>query len=267
MLCNLHTHTTFCDGKSTAEEIVLTALEKGFASIGFSGHGYTSFDHSYCITDVEGYISEISALKEKYKKDIEVYLGLEEDCYHLNDRSRYDYIIGSCHYFDVNGKLYAADYNLETTKKCTELPNSNVIKLADDYYRHFTEYILKRKPDIIGHFDLITKFDESSEPLFLNSKEYCELAKKYITEAAKSGSLFEVNTGAISRGYRKTPYPSTELLHTLKKLSANVIITSDSHYRDTIDFGFDEAEKLLVDCGFEYTYVLYNGEFIKDYLK
>lgn len=41
MLANFHTHSTFCDGKNTPEEIVLAALEKGFVSIGFSSHGYT----------------------------------------------------------------------------------------------------------------------------------------------------------------------------------------------------------------------------------
>ena len=66
MLTNLHTHTSFCDGKSTPEEMISYAIEKGFGSIGFSGHGHTSFDESYCITDTDGYIAEIKRLKEKY---------------------------------------------------------------------------------------------------------------------------------------------------------------------------------------------------------
>ena len=37
-LQNLHQHTVFCDGKDTPEEVVLTAIEKGFCGIGFSGH-------------------------------------------------------------------------------------------------------------------------------------------------------------------------------------------------------------------------------------
>ena len=56
---NFHTHTTFCDGKNTAEEVVLSAIEKGFSAIGFSGHGYTPFDLRYCMQDMEGYIKEI----------------------------------------------------------------------------------------------------------------------------------------------------------------------------------------------------------------
>ena len=35
---NFHTHTQFCDGKSTAEEMLLSAIDKGFSALGFSGH-------------------------------------------------------------------------------------------------------------------------------------------------------------------------------------------------------------------------------------
>ena len=35
---DIHVHTTYCDGKNSAEETVLAALEKNFVSIGFSGH-------------------------------------------------------------------------------------------------------------------------------------------------------------------------------------------------------------------------------------
>ncbi len=33
ILQNLHTHTCFCDGKDTPEEIVLTAIETGFLPV------------------------------------------------------------------------------------------------------------------------------------------------------------------------------------------------------------------------------------------
>lgn len=79
MLVNLHTHTTFCDGKNSPEEMVLSAISKGFSVLGFSGHGYTSYDLSYCMKDMGGYISTVNMLKEKYKDKIEIYLGVEED--------------------------------------------------------------------------------------------------------------------------------------------------------------------------------------------
>ena len=47
---DLHVHTTYCDGKNTPEEVVLSAIEKGVERLGFSGHAYTSFDESYCMS-------------------------------------------------------------------------------------------------------------------------------------------------------------------------------------------------------------------------
>ena len=64
MITNFHTHTTFCDGKSTAEEVVRSAIEKGFTAIGFSGHGVTGFDPGYCLKDIDGYRAEILRLQE-----------------------------------------------------------------------------------------------------------------------------------------------------------------------------------------------------------
>ena len=82
MLSNLHTHTTFCDGSASAEELVKEAIEKGFVSLGFSGHAYAPYGLSYCIRDEEAYVAEIKRLKKKYEKELEIYLGIEEDALH-----------------------------------------------------------------------------------------------------------------------------------------------------------------------------------------
>ena len=118
MIANFHTHTTYCDGKNTPEEIVRADIDKGFSSIGFSGHGYTAFDLRYCMKNTDGYIKEITALKEKYKKDIQIWLGVEEDAFYPTDRSRFDYIIGSSHYFCINDRYYPIDSDYGYFKKC-----------------------------------------------------------------------------------------------------------------------------------------------------
>ena len=263
MLANFHTHTTFCDGNNTPEEVVKAAIEKGLSAIGFSGHGYTDFDLRYCMQNTDAYIQEITHLKEKYEKDIQICVGVEEDAFHPVDRSRFEYIIGSSHYFCVDGKYYPIDSSHECFKKCLEAFQYDVSKMAEQYYTAFCEYINKRKPDIIGHFDLITKFDELDTSLFLQNDTYNKIAEKYVLEAAKSGCLFEVNTGAISRGYRTSPYPAANLLYALKKCDAKLILSSDSHDASTLDFGFEEAKQQLRDVGFRQLYTLSDHEYVK----
>ena len=263
MLSNFHTHTVFCDGDNTAEEMVLSAIEKGFDALGFSGHGFTDFDLSYCIKDMPGYISEINRLKDKYKDRIEIYLGLEEDAYCLCDRSKYDYIIGSCHYAKVQDQYYAIDSGAEYFSTCLGLFGGDPMKLAENYYGYFCEYILSRKPDIVGHFDLITKFDELGESIFLKNSAYNALAEAFITRAASSGCIFEINTGAISRGVRTSPYPALNLLQALKKENAPIILSSDSHSVSTLDCAFEDTRRMLFDLGFREVCSLSGGSFKK----
>lgn len=262
MIANFHTHTSFCDGKNTPEEIIKAAINKGFSAIGFSGHGYTDFDLRYCMKNTDEYIKEITRLKEKYKNDIQIYLGAEEDVFSPVDRSSFDYIIGSSHYFCIDGKYYPIDSNYDYFKKCLEAFQYDIPKLADVYYSSFCQYISLRKPDIIGHFDLITKFDELDASLFLRNDVYNKIAEKYVIEAAKSGCVFEVNTGAIARNLRTAPYPAANLLYILKKSNAKLILSSDSHDIKTLDFGFDEVKKYLCDIGFTELFTLYDGKFI-----
>ena len=102
--------------------------------------------------------------------------------------------------------------------------------------------------------------------MFFGDKKYEEISEKYLLAALKSDCIFEVNTGAISRGYRTTPYPHEKLLYVMKKNDGKLIINSDSHAADTIDCHFAESKKMLRDIGFTYVYTLKNGEFIKDML-
>ena len=65
---NFHTHSNFCDGKCTAEEMVIAAIEKGFDTLGFSSHCihplnpdfYKPFDDIWHIptTEIQNYIKE-----------------------------------------------------------------------------------------------------------------------------------------------------------------------------------------------------------------
>ena len=135
MLANFHTHTVFCDGKSTPEEVVLSAIQKGFSAIGFSGHGYAPYDLKCCMTDTEGYRQEILRLRDRYRNEIEIYLGVEEDAFYSVDRSRFDYIIGSCHFIRLHDKYYPIDSKYEFFKDCLALFEGDPLRFAEAYYR------------------------------------------------------------------------------------------------------------------------------------
>lgn len=266
MLSNIHTHTNFCDGDNTPEEIIVAAINKGFASIGFSGHTYTDFSGPFGIYDTKEYIKTIRSLKEKYKKEIEVYVGIEDDASNpVKNRKDFDFIIGSHHYIRKDSKFLAVDENYAQYLKALSLYD-NVQSFAERYYGDFCDYIFKYKPTIIGHFDLITKYDEQDDNRLLSDEAYNEVAEKYLKKAIKAQSFFEINTGAMARGYRTKPYPAENLLHILNKEKAKIIITTDCHSAEKLDFSMSETADYLKDIGFKYQYVLSGGKFTKQEL-
>jgi histidinol-phosphatase (PHP family) len=80
---NLHTHTTYCDGKHTPRELVEFAVQKGFDSLGFSEHSYMYFspERSMSLEDTPKYKEEIKNLKKEYKDRISIFCGMEVEMY------------------------------------------------------------------------------------------------------------------------------------------------------------------------------------------
>lgn len=246
---NFHTHTTFCDGKNTAEEMVLAAIEKGFTLFGFSAHSPSSpggVAQSYTCSDITGYISEINRLKEKYAGKIKIYCGIEMDYYSEIDSSLFEYTIASVHTIEKDGKFFEVDHSEKAfIKSVEEVWNGDYYAYTEDYF----EFVSRLKGNIIGHIDLVTKFNENDKLFSTKDKRYLDAAEKCVKKLCENNKLFEINTGAIGRGYRKTPYPSEEILAMIKKYGGEVIINSDCHSAEGIDCAFDMAEELAGKCG------------------
>ena len=61
----------------------------------------------------------------------------------------------------------------------------------------------------------------------------------------------EVNTGAMSRGYRTTPYPSSFILSMIKERKVPITITTDCHDKAYLSYGMEEAKTMLREKGFK----------------
>lgn len=249
---NFHTHTVYSDGIDIPEEMVKTAIEKGFTALGFSEHSYTRLDAEICLKaeKVPEYVEEINRLKEKYKNDIKIFLGFEKDYFSSEDTSIFDYVIGSVHQIRKNGVEMSVDYSPEMTKKWVdEMYSGDFDAYAEDYFELVGDVIEKTNADIIGHFDLISKFNE--ELGFIQSERFLKSAEKAVKKLVKYDRPFEINTGAISRKRRSIPYPTPEILKMIKKHGGKIAFSSDCHNKDYLDCYFDEAEKLAKNCGFQ----------------
>ena len=262
---NLHIHTTYADGKDTPEEIVLKAIERGFDSIGFSEHSYlrySTYPNQLTVNKMGEYKKEINGLKTKYKNDIDIFCGLEYDFYSDVDTDGFDYLIGSVHYLDCGGKILTFDHGL---KEALDYVNDNFggdsFAFAKRYFETVSRLPEKGDFDIIGHFDILTKNNEIGKFIDTTSKEYLNLGFEAIHALKGKINLFEVNTGAISRGYRSSPYPQTEFLKEFNRLGFGVVITSDCHDKNYIDCFYDEAIEILSEAGFKSKFILTEKSF------
>ena len=247
---NLHQHTSFSDGKDSLESVVLSAIDCNMLSIGISDHSFTDVIETSCkmaLPDSPEYLSEIKRVKEKYKDKIKVYAGIEKDYFSDIDRSKYDYIIASVHFMAANGKVYAIDHAADIQQDYIDnVCGGDALKFARDYYDLVVKHVRESRPDIVGHFDVITKYG-----LIKETAEYKKIAVNALDEVLKCCDLIEVNTGAMIRGLRTVPYPAKFLLEEILRRGGSVILSSDSHNKDTVTGYFDEAVELLKSVGFK----------------
>lgn len=245
---DLHIHSTYSDGNNSLEEIIKEAIKDNIDIIGFSDHSYTPFDLSYCIRkeDINNYRTEIIQLKEKYKNEIQVLLGIEQDYYSDKPTEKYDYIIGSVHYIHKNGEYIPIDESKEILiDAVNKYYNGDIYDLIDDYYKTVSKILEKTDADIIGHIDLISKFNEDGILFDENNSRYINAYKKACEYLLNHNVIFEINTGAISRGYRTNPYPSMQIYKYLRDNGAKFILSSDSHSKDTLCYDFDKYNYLI----------------------
>lgn len=266
-LSNLHTHSVFSDGANTMEEIVLQAIANGFVSIGFSDHSHTDNLAEYCMKkgSIQGYLKEIDCLKDKYGDRIEIYRGIEwdSDTYLPEyDGVSFDYVIGSVHYFKTaNGNFYDVDYHPDILRGAMIQNSLSAQDLVKIYFDLVGEMTASLKPDIIGHLDLITKFNRQMNLFDESSGWYLDIVGDILGEIRNAGSIVEVNTGAIARGLKDKPYPSEYILKEMVIHEIPVTISSDSHHIDTLDCYFDESLEILKNIGYKSVKILKNGKF------
>ena len=254
--CNLHTHTQFCDGKCTMEQMTQNAIAKGFETLGFSPHSFTPFDQSYCIKDYAVFKQEFLRLKQKYKNQINLMLGIEADAFGVLPDEKLDYTIGSVHYlatngqylsvFDVNqNKVFALDESKETFLQLLEQGfNNDIVAVAQSYYDTVVEMVQKTKPTIIGHFDLISLYGDFGEV----EEKYMQIAKNAIKRLQGCGCLVDINANRKFKG-KGGLYPADFLITEFLSCGFDFVLSSDAHVVDSLGFDFDNTVNHLKDLG------------------
>lgn len=245
--CDYHIHSTYSlDGENNIEEIIKSAIDKGFTEIGISDHSYTFFDESYCMRKekIPKYIKEINKLKKKYKDGIKVLCGIEQDYYSNEPVDMYDYVIGSVHYLKINDDYLPVDERNPSLKDIADKYfYGDVFEVVKIYYETLSCIVNRTDCDIIGHFDLLSMYNSELHPFDENDDRYRKIWKKAADILILENRIFEINTALIRKNLKDDTMPSTEILNYLKEKGARFILSSDAHNKNDIGYAFERFEE------------------------
>lgn len=232
---NWHTHTYRCGhARGSDEEFVKAAIKAGIRKLGFSDHapypGVRGNGMRMDSLDYDSYVSSINELKEKYKDQIEIYIGLEIEYYErfIDTLNRYrqqlDYLILGQHGFSIERE----DSYLITEKKGL-LRYCELIEKACD----------SGLIDCIAHPDIcLWSYPQIDETVL-------EVAARIAEAAKKNDVAVEVNCGSgVTRGKRRYadgeryPYPNKEFFREFARKNCDIIVGLDIH--DPFMFETDE---------------------------
>ena len=241
---DFHVHTTYCDGKSTPEQLVEKAISLNFDRIGLVCHTYYKERKTTCILPetVKPFVEEIKFLNEKYKGQIKVYCGVEFDYFSTLDVTPFDFVIGSVHCVKKNGTYISVDSSKKelVISGVNEHYNGDYYKFCEDYFETLGDIYSKVKPDFIAHFDVVTKYNRDNILFDVNDERYVSAWKKCADKLLEKNALFEINVGGVLKKYKDEPYISKAQIDYISKRGGRFILNSDSHSVDTLTNDIDK---------------------------
>lgn len=266
---DFHVHTHFStDSSEMPDNYVDLAIKKGFKHICFTDHN----DYDFPLLDGEiafqldfpSYYEYMKALQEKYKKDINIHIGVEQGLMvcakdkinNFDPEKKYDFIIGSSHLIDGADPYYPEFWEGKTIQSVIE-----------KYYQSIIDNInVCNNFDVYGHIDYILRYIPKDRLDYNYSwKDYYDYIRTALTMLVERGKGIEINTAGLKYGLNE-PNPCTDIVKLYHDLGGEIItVGSDAHKQIHFAYDFHKIPKILETAGFDYFTIFKDRkpEFIK----
>lgn len=255
----------FCGhAKGKLEPVVQRAIEAGFTHYGLSEHCPRYRDQDlYSDEQARGmtpasllaafraYIAEAFTLRERYADRIQVLVGFETErlppgdwlarMRELRALAPFEYVIGSVH--DVDGVW--VDYKREVTEQLAEQVGGRA-RLQARYFDDVADMVRALKPEVVGHIDLVRKFEGESASIDPSAWPHLEAALEAVRDA---GSALDVNCGASRRGLSPV-YPLPAILKRAREMGVGVTLGDDGHGAHDVGVGLDGCMQAIAAAGY-----------------
>ncbi|MBU9721108.1 MULTISPECIES: histidinol-phosphatase HisJ [Bacillaceae] len=255
-----HIHSPYCPHgtKDTFHMYIEKALLLGYKEMTFSEHAPLPLaftdptpqkDSAIKMEQLHLYLSELKQIKDIYKDEIKINIGLEIDFIEgyeedtkilLNEWGQYiDDSILSVHFLKKQDKYMCLDFSAEEFKSMIKEFGS-LEKLYDKYFETLLLSIEsdlgKYKPNRIGHITLVRKFQRLHERSF---DDHPYILK--VLHALKSHQLsLDLNGAGLVKEHCKEFYPPLSYAKKAMDMGIPLIYGSDAHRADMLGTGLDD---------------------------
>lgn len=243
---NFHSHTQWCDGRATIEEMTLAAIDADMEHWGFTPHSPVPIDSScnMSLESVGEYLAEVQRLRQLHGDRIHLYASMEIDYLSpewgpANEYFRnlpLDYRIGSVHFIPSDECFVDVDGNFNSFReKMHRYFHDDIRHVVDTFYDQSENMLREGGFDIIGHFDKIGHNASMFKPGIEDEPWYKARVDSVIDLIIDRKVTVEINTKQWDTARRL--FPSRKWLDRLVEAGVDIIVNSDAHFPDKVDSG------------------------------
>lgn len=257
MYIDYHTHHARCGhAVGELEEYVKRGIEMGLHQIGLSDHMpliHVKPEDYYPemampMEELPRYVEECMTLKDRYKGQIEVRVGLEGDYIEGYERHiekiiqdyPWDYVIGSVHFL--------GEWDITDFRQTHGWEGKDPLDVYRKYYDAVQKAAATGLYDIMGHLDVIKRFGFS--PGVEHIDEVIALEQAALAAVSRSGKAMELNASGLSKACEEM-FPSRRMLEEAMRLGIPLTLGSDAHQPQKLGEHLDTARELLEELGVE----------------
>ena len=165
----------------------------------------------------------------------------------LRERAGAEYVVGSVH--DVDG--VCIDYDAEGNRRAAEAAGG-VEAMQLRYFDQLADLVSRLSPEVVGHLDLIRKFD-GSEASF--GEKVMKRIESTLGVVREKGAVLDVNCGAYRRGLSPV-YPLPQILERARRVGVGVTLGDDSHRAQDVGVGLDACLTAIGNAGYQVVHYL-----------
>ncbi len=269
MFSDYHTHTLYSNhGQGHPRELAAFAVERGLLALGFSEHfplptGFTEPSGGGANMhwdQIEQYVREVREAQDEWGHRIKILLGYEVDYLPAVDaqmrqnlaRWPADYQVGSIHIVDrfrSDHENWLIDYDQESFAQGLE-ENGGAEAVYTRYYALVREFAQTHDHRIVGHLDLIKKFNRAGHFFEADSPHYLSQVEATLDVLKATDKIIEINTAGLFKEIGEL-YPSDRVLQMLLHRRLPICLSSDAHKPEQVAREFSSTWQKLVRLGFE----------------